>query len=279
MDRRPRSRPHKTRPGTPLVLEVLAVAIFLGQAACAGGVELRAASAAGFNAVHGVAVNDDRLRAPYGIEAHRVNGPIAYIVPVGAGVVLIDTGFEAAGTILDAALAGRPLLAVLLTHAHLDHVAGIERLGVLPIYAGRDDADLLSGARGYAMPWLAAADALIGPPAVPQLLPVDDGVSLELGNASFEALHLPGHTPGSTAWRFRDLLFTGDAVVSFDGDALDVAAFFFSEHYGRSVQSLARLERCDFSTICDGHFGCTPRAKVKLWAARDRYRRVARPIN
>ncbi|MYR05346.1 MBL fold metallo-hydrolase [Gordonia sp. SID5947] len=94
-------------------------------------------------------------------------------------------------------LPGTPKL-IFTTHQHFDHwqalteVAG--ELGV-PTAAGRLDAGEL--------------------PVTPDRL-IDDGDTIEVGDLTFDAIHLAGHTPGSIALAYTD----GDGVHLFTGDCL-----------------------------------------------------------
>jgi hydroxyacylglutathione hydrolase len=83
---------------------------------------------------------------------------------------------------------------ILLTHAHVDHVAGAARaksvLGA-PIYLHHDDLPLYAAVLQQA--------ALFGlhvepPPPVDRYY--DPGTSIVFGGYSIEVLHTPGHTPG-----------------------------------------------------------------------------------
>lgn len=94
-------------------------------------------------------------------------------------------------------LPGTPEL-IFTTHQHPDHWQALEAvtsgLGV-PTATGRLDADPL--------------------PVRPDRL-IDDGDRIQVGELTFDAIHLVGHTPGSIALALRD----GDVVHLFTGDCL-----------------------------------------------------------
>ena len=85
--------------------------------------------------------------------------------------------------------------AIVVTHAHIDHVAGAHKLRALtsaPVYLNDNDRALLD--------MLDVQAAWLGVPA-PARPEVDcaaaDGAVLPLGDAEFHVLSTPGHTPGS----------------------------------------------------------------------------------
>jgi glyoxylase-like metal-dependent hydrolase (beta-lactamase superfamily II) len=79
---------------------------------------------------------------------------------------------------------------------------------------------------------------------------LEDGEFLELGDRSFEVIHLPGHTPGSTVLfeQATGVLFTGD--VLYEGELLDELPESDIDAY---VASMSRLLDLDVSIALPGH--------------------------
>ena len=107
--------------------------------------------------------------------------------------VLVDGAAEADRIL--AALSGDPLVAIVQTHGHWDHVRAIEELRAA------------TGAR-----LLCHADDAGMMPSPPDAL-VADGDTVPVGDVSLTAIHLCGHTPGGLA-----LLYAGEHL--FSGDSL-----------------------------------------------------------
>jgi glyoxylase-like metal-dependent hydrolase (beta-lactamase superfamily II) len=79
---------------------------------------------------------------------------------------------------------------------------------------------------------------------------VDEGDIIDLGDRSFEVLHLPGHSPGSIGlWEERtEILFSGDAV--YDGPLVDNLHHSNVADY---VRTMLRLRELPARIVHAGH--------------------------
>lgn len=101
--------------------------------------------------------------------------------------------------------------AILLTHGHYDHIAGVEQIRKayqIPVYIHTLDAPMLIDSAANLGDWLSQTPFQ----KVQQWNTVEDGDKLTFGTAEFTVLHTPGHTPGSICWQCEDLLYTGDTL-------------------------------------------------------------------
>ena len=132
--------------------------------------------------------------------------------------VLIDPGDEVAGLLAFAARETLAIRAILLTHAHVDHITGVatakRALGV-PIYLHRDDLFLYERA--------VESGRMFGLRVEPQP-PVDEfysaGQVLAFGEYEARPHHTPGHCPGGVCLQIgrqgeRGMdLFVGDTLFA-----------------------------------------------------------------
>ena len=109
--------------------------------------------------------------------------------------LVIDPGDEVDRILEALARHGLKVKAIVVTHAHIDHVGGARKLKAAtgaPVYMNAADQQLLAMLDAQAA-WLG-----MRPPERPAIdVDAREGESLELGATRFGILHTPGHTPGS----------------------------------------------------------------------------------
>ena len=191
--------------------------------------------------------------------------------------LIVDTGSGLSplrGAIAD--LVARPLAAV-ATHIHYDHVGGLHefdermmhhleaprmnpyrefhplRASDFPEsfrpYLPADSTgagDLLLDARP-AENWAADDYAITSTTPTRRLT---EGDVVDLGNRSFEVMHLPGHSPGSIGlWEPRTgILFSGDAI--YDGPLFDMLPDSSIRNY---IATMKRLRSLPVTIVHGGH--------------------------
>ncbi len=102
--------------------------------------------------------------------------------------------------------------AILLTHAHIDHVAAVGplvRVHSVPVYLHPDDLALYEAASQQA----AAFGLEIEPPPPPDQ-DLSHGQKLSLAGIQLEVRHAPGHSPGGVVLCTDGRAFVGDCVFS-----------------------------------------------------------------
>ena len=139
-------------------------------------------------------------------------GTNCYIVSDGAVAAVIDPADNA--PVIERHLADKHLRlgAILLTHAHFDHmgaVAALLKAHDVPLYCHREEAPALSDGRLN----LSARFGRPLPPVENAML-LEDGDTVSVGELCFTFLHTPGHTVGSGCYRLSDILFSGDTLFS-----------------------------------------------------------------
>jgi hydroxyacylglutathione hydrolase len=181
------------------------------------------------------------------------NGVNAYLL----GDVLVDTGMKSSAKKILAALAGRTVKAIALTHAHVDHGGAARRISEelgIPIWTGAADREAMETGVGvkkpaFERPGLSKVADLLGSfPGAPVSRDLREGDELSAG---FIVLDTPGHSPGHVSyWRESDrVLICGDVFFNMNilttvpGLRQPPAAFTPDPALNReSERKLARLE-------------------------------------
>lgn len=124
-----------------------------------------------------------------------------WIIGTDSECIVIDPAHNAQA-VADA-VGDRAVTAILLTHGHDDHirsVAEFRELSGAPVHLHRDD-------------WMLWND--VYPEAEPDA-DITDGEEFSIGGSTLQALHTPGHSPGSVSFVLgaEDTVFTGDTLFN-----------------------------------------------------------------
>jgi hydroxyacylglutathione hydrolase len=130
----------------------------------------------------------------------------------GEECVIIDPGMDAADGVAELILEHRlKPVAVLLTHGHLDHMFSVTPL--CRTYASNcwvhpEDRVLLSDPlRAMGLQTRLLLERLTGRPAAftepDDVRELSDGAEVTVAGLSFQVIHAPGHTPGSTMFQIE----------------------------------------------------------------------------
>jgi metallo-beta-lactamase class B len=128
-----------------------------------------------------------------------------YLIKTSAGLILIDASEEpamvqhVADSIQKAGFNLRDIKHIIISHGHIDHWGGIDRMRELtgaPVWATEEDWQLIEAAAARTgkdgrMPRAPKRDKI-----------VMDGANLTLGDTTLKLYKTPGHTPGVTSFEF-----------------------------------------------------------------------------
>jgi glyoxylase-like metal-dependent hydrolase (beta-lactamase superfamily II) len=172
---------------------------------------------------------------------HFPTGPFNwYVIEEGGRLTLVDAGFPGHFSVFEQGLRSlgremRDVEAVILTHAHADHMGFADRVGAAakaPVFIHRHDAE--AAQRPLQLPWFALLSNAWHPfmasvltratvngvfslahVTSPRLF--EDGEVLDVPGRP-HVIHTPGHTPGEVAFYLpaQKVLLSGDTLVTRD---------------------------------------------------------------
>jgi glyoxylase-like metal-dependent hydrolase (beta-lactamase superfamily II) len=196
--------------------------------------------------------------------------------------VLIDSGVVGTSSVIASAARkrfgkdSRPA-AIILTHGHFDHVAGLKELSEhwdVPIYAHVLEHPYLDGRSAYQL-----AKPVVSSGLLALLSPLFPGERIEIGSrlhalpddGSVPAMrgwrwfHTPGHAPGHVSlWRESDrTLVVGDAFITTDMESayavtvqkreLHGPPMFVTQDWREAGKSVAALAELEPELVITGH--------------------------
>lgn len=201
-----------------------------------------------------------------GIDRVQAGYSSAYVLDAGNGqLALVDAGADASGAALLQDLQARHasadnVVAILLTHAHSDHIAALELFPKATVYAMKREVPIAAGQEPYSGPLFKVFG---GKNATPFTVtyPLNDGEMFMVGNLQVTAYAVPGHTEGSAAYLVGGVLFVGDSLqIKTNGQIIGPSVIFSTDraqgeaslkHLGQELQPHA----ADVKFIATGHTG------------------------
>jgi hydroxyacylglutathione hydrolase len=176
--------------------------------------------------------------------------------------VIIDTGLDE--TELIDFLEEKQInpVALILTHGHIDHIAGVnairKKFPEIKVYIHKLDAELLSDPMGN-LSFMTGGSFTTRPADYI----VEDGNIIEQADIKLQVLHTPGHTPGGIS------LYSQEQGVVFSGDALFADSVGRTDFPGGSMSQLTHgikeklLTLPEATKVYPGHGPSTTIAREK----------------
>ena len=168
-----------------------------------------------------------------------------HIIEFDTGCVLIDAGCSLEEVMK---ITNKPIKAVLLTHAHFDHIKNIQEYDNLniKIYAHKAVLEMLNNTTNN-------ASLLFNQPVkykINNLYLLMDEDELEIGDLSINCLHTPGHSIDSMCYLVNnEYLFSGDTLFSVAIGRTDLP----TGDAEKLIKSLNRIQDLNYNTLYTGH--------------------------
>lgn len=166
--------------------------------------------------------------------------------------LIVDPGSEGERIIQFVRDLGVAPVAILLTHAHFDHIGAVDTVRdefKIPVYIHKNEQDWLedptkNGSARFPLGQISARKA-------EQI--IDGEQILSIGSFQIEIFETPGHSPGSISFYFKngDVVFSGDALFQGSIGRTDLPF----GNYEQLIESIHKklLILPEQTVVCSGH--------------------------
>lgn len=155
---------------------------------------------------------------------------------------------------------GLTVVAVVLTHAHFDHMLAAESVCAAtgsPLYVGRGDAEAMTDpVRNLSGLFTDSASVTMA-----EFIPFNEGDTLRCGETVFSVMETPGHTPGCICLYSDGHLFAGDTLFMDSIGRLD----FPGGDPAAMLHSLRRLMQLPTDTAVHAGHGPSTTIGREMW--------------
>ncbi|MGZ7444562.1 MBL fold metallo-hydrolase [Paenibacillus sp. TH7-28] len=181
--------------------------------------------------------------------------------PLQTNAYLVRGDDEKRAIVIDPGMNPGPLLrriegleieAILLTHAHFDHIGGVDEIRKLkkcPVYVHPLESEWLTTPKlNGSLMWPEVSPPLSTDPAEYDLA---EAQKLRLIGHEFTVYHTPGHSPGSVSFLCGDELFSGDVLFRLSVGRTDLPGGREADLYNSIRGKLFRMP--DEVKVYPGH--------------------------
>lgn len=168
----------------------------------------------------------------------------------GVNSIVVDPGQISTETAVRIVNGSSPIIAILLTHGHFDHFAGIPKIveasNPLPIFISEIDFQNIS--INNLLKYLVKSQSDNFIPASAQPFSSSDFISIQ-NRFELEKIDTPGHTDGSVCFVQSGTLFSGDTLLARKRGP----TYWPDANSLKLENSMKRLKAIDFMDVLPGH--------------------------
>jgi glyoxylase-like metal-dependent hydrolase (beta-lactamase superfamily II) len=180
----------------------------------------------------------------------------SYIVEFKNHLIIIDAEMDKKAKELIKAIEkiGKRPKAILITHAHLDHINGLaklkEKYPEAEVVSSEEDKAAIEGKKVLLPKGIKGFFFKLAMPFM-RYKGVKVSKTFREKYGEFKIIRTPGHTKGSVSLLFKKVLFCGDLIINSKGLSLPGKEFNLDEK--QMIESVKKISNIEFNWLLPGH--------------------------